>query len=129
MKHLKFVKKNFKGNIVFLVNRLDRYKKDVDSIKNTLMRIKEDLERIGFSEPVVYPISAYAGYLGKMVLYGETLNEDELDDFEFVKRKLKKEEFSYEQYYPVMVDRHDVSDEIGELLLHSGILSLERILY
>ena len=129
IKHLKFVKDHYDGKIVFLVNRLDHYKKNVDSIKGTLKAVETDLKKIGFDNPVIYPISAYAGYLGKMALFGEELTEDEQEDLEFVKRKLKKEDFSYDKYYPedVNVDCNDM--ELGNLLLHSGILSLEKILY
>lgn len=129
IRHLKFVKQNYEGRIIFLVNRLDHYKKDVDSISDTLTKVVDDLKKMGFSDPVVYPISAYAGYLGKMALYGEALSEDEEDDLEFVKRKLARDDFSYEKYYPVTVNANCKDKELGELLLHSGIVSLEKIIY
>ena len=129
IRHLKFVKENYEGRIIFLVNRLDHYKKDVDSISDTLTKVVDDLKKMGFSDPVVYPISAYAGYLGKMALYGEALSEDEEDDLEFVKRKLARDDFSYEKYYPVTVNANCKDKELGELLLHSGIVSLEKIIY
>lgn len=129
IRHLKYVKENYEGNIIFLVNRLDHYKKDVDSVNDTLAKVIDDLKKIGFSSPTVYPISAYAGYLGKMALYGENLSEDEEDDFDYLKRKLSKDEFSYEKHYPINVDMDCKDKDIGKLLLHSGILSLEKILY
>lgn len=129
IRHLKFVKEHYNGNIIFLVNRLDHYKKDVDSVKGTLDAVVADLKKIGFADPVVYPLSAYAGYLGKMKLYGEELSEDELDDIEFVKRKLQRKDFTYEEYYPVTINVNCKDKELGELLLHSGILSLEKIIY
>ncbi len=128
-RHLEFVKDNYKGKIIFLVNRLDRYKKEVDSVKGTLEEVEKDLKKMGFDDPIVYPLSAYAGYLGKMALYGEELSEDEQDDIDFVKRKLKKDDFSYEKYYPVNLKIKCNNEELGELLLHSGILSLEKIIY
>ncbi len=129
IKHLKFVRDNYNGKIIFLVNKLDHYKKDVDSIKSTLKAVEEDLKKIGFENPAIYPLSAYAGYLGKMALYGEKLSEDEQDDIDFVKRKLNRDEFSYEKYYSVDVNIKCSDKELGELLLHSGILSLEKIIY
>lgn len=129
IRHLKFVKENYSGEIIFLVNRLDHYKKDVDSVKGTLEAVENDLKKIGFKMPKVYPISAYAGYLGKMALYNEELSEDEKDDLDFVKRKLQREDFSYEKYYPVELPTENKDKELEELLLHSGILSLEKIIY
>lgn len=129
IKHLQFVKDNYDGRIVFLVNRLDRYKKDVDSVGGTLDSIVNDLRKIGFESPEVFPLSAYAAYLAKMSLYGDELTEDESDDLDFVKRKLKKEEFSYERYYPEYENSDICNSEIETLLLHSGILSLEQLIY
>ena len=65
-----------------------------------------------------------------MEIYGEQLSEDERDDLEFVKRKLKKGEFSYEKYYPDYAEVNiKLQDDLGEVLLHSGILSLEEMIY
>ena len=64
-----------------------------------------------------------------MALYGEKLSEDEEDDFDYVKRKLSRDEFSYNKHYPINVNLECKDKDIGELLLHSGILSLEKILY
>ncbi|WP_026508218.1 dynamin family protein [Butyrivibrio sp. MC2013] len=129
IKHLKYVKNNYDGDIIFLVNRLDRYRKNEGSVKNTLNNIVGDLEKVGFQKPVVYPVSAYAGYLGKMALFSESLSEDELDELDFVKRKLKKDDYSYDKFYPLTIVEGASSDELEELLLHSGILSLEKIIY
>lgn len=129
IKHLKYVKDNYDGKILFLVNKLDDYQTGVDSVNGTLEAIKKDLEKIGFENPIIYPLSAYAGYLGKMALYKESLSEDEQDFIELLKKSLKRDEFSYEKYYPVDVKVRCSDKETGELLLHSGILSLEKILY
>lgn len=127
--HLKYVKDHHKGKIIFLVNRLDRYKSNVDSVSQTIDSVYKDLIEIGFDNPIVYPLSAYAGYLGKMILYGEELTEDEIDDMQFALRKLRKDDFSYEKYYPFSIDITCHNKEVQELLIHSGILSLEKILY
>lgn len=127
--HLSFVKEHYSGKIIFLINRIDQYRKGVDSVKGTLDKIKEDLVNMGFRDPEVFPVSAYAGYLCKMALNGEELTEDEMDELELLKRKLKREEFSYEKYYGENGDGQSYQDEFEELLLHSGILSLEKMLY
>ena len=65
-----------------------------------------------------------------MSLYGEELNEDEKDELEFLKRKLGRDEFSYERYYPEKVEISEENrNELTDLLVHSGILSLEKILF
>ncbi len=128
-KHLCFIKDNFKGKIVFLVNRLDKYRAEEDSVPETLAAVKEDLAGLGFAQPEVYPLSAYAAYLAKLALYREPLTKDEEDDKGFFELKLKEEEYSFERYYPVQVDTVGRTDPSATLLLHSGLLSLEQILY
>ena len=129
IRHLKYVKERYNGEILFVVNKLDRFKKDVDSVQGTLTKVKEDLEKLGYKEPKVYPISAYAAYLAKMMLYEGKLTEDELDDLDFRKRKLSKSEFQYYQYYDVEIPQIDENSELENLLRNSGILSLEKMLY
>ena len=61
---------------------------------------------------------------------GEKLNEDEQEELEFLKRKLSREEFSYPTYYPNEVDISDKKDnEFADVLVHSGILLLEDIIF
>lgn len=128
-RHLEFVFENFKGKIVFVINKLDRFRKE-DSVVETLKQVKKDLQEIGFVNPDICPISAYAAYLAKMSFFGEVLNEDEQDELEVFYRKLKKEKYQLNTYYPEDYKNVSVSDDKNEqLLLHSGILSLEKILY
>lgn len=92
--------------------------------------VRKDLEKLGFPDPKVYPISAYAAYLAKMSMYGEKLNEDEQEELEFLKRKLSREEFAYPTYYSNEVDISDKKDnEFADVLVHSGILLLEDIIF
>ncbi len=128
-KHLRYVSEQYHGKIIFLVNKLDRFKKDIDSVPGTLEKVKEELKKMGFKDPQVYPISAYAAYLAKMVIYEEELTEDELDDLDFRKRKLSREEFRYDKYYEIEAPEVDEDNENQVLLRNSGILSLEKILY
>ena len=130
IRHLKYVKDNYNRKIIFLVNRMDRFKKNVDSVTETLKSVEKDLKQIGFKEPLVYPISAYAAYLAKMSLYGKDLSEDEEDDLNFLKKKLSKSEFAFETYYPCRIEMPiEKNNELTNLLVHSGILSLENIIY
>lgn len=126
--HLKFVSENYKGKIIFVVNKLDRFKKE-DSVSNTLRQLELDLKKLGFSNPIICPISAYAGYLAKMDLFHETLNEDELDELEFFSRKLKKETFRFDLYHANTNIPDIPKNNHSQLLLHSGILTLESFLF
>lgn len=128
-RHLEFVSEKFKGEIIFVINKFDRFRKE-DSVVETLDKVKKDLQEVGFSNPIVCPISAYAAYLAKMALFEEELNDDEKDELEGFYRKLRKEEYQFNTYFAEEYKNISVSNDKNEqLLLHSGILSLEKILY
>lgn len=129
VKHLQYVSEAYHGDILFLINKLDRYKKDVDSVPATMEKAKEDLIKLGFEKPKVYPISAYAAYLAKMSIFGETLTEDEIDDMEFRKRKLSRDEYRYDKYFEEEAPGIDIKNENEVLLRNSGLLSLEKLIY
>lgn len=129
VKHLKYVAEQYHGEIIFLINKLDGFKRGVDSIPGTIDKVRKDLKNIGYENPRVYPISAYAAYLAKMARYGEQLTEDEMDELEFRKRKLSRDEFRYYQYYDTETPEIDENNEIEVLIRNSGILSLEKMIY
>lgn len=128
-RHLEFVAENYKGVVIFVINKLDRYRKE-DSITETIEQVKRELEEMGYKQPIICPISAYAAYLAKMNLFGEELNDDEMDELDMFYRKLSKDEYQLNKYYPRAYQNISVTeDKNQQLLLHSGILSLEKILY
>lgn len=131
-KHLCFILEHYHGNILFVVNKLDRFRKKEDSIQETLRAAIEDLTSIGFKSPTVVPVSAYAAYLAKMKHFSEPLSEDEQDEYEWLSRKMKKTECRLDAYYPENIkDAITVAseNESDQLLLHSGLLHLEKIIY
>ena len=130
-KHLLFVLEHYHGKILFVVNKLDRFRKKEDSIDETLKTVIEDLTSIGFENPNVVPVSSYAAYLAKMNIFSEPLDEDEQDEFERMSRKMKKPEYQLDKYYPEEIKATvaiESDDENHQLLLHSGILHLEKII-
>ena len=130
--HLQFILENYKGKIVFVVNKLDKFRKKEDSVSATLSAVVSDLMEIGFESPVVVPISASAAYLSKSSCFGEKLDEEDQEEFNRMARKLKKNEYQFDTYYPDSksygIGKEDDSESY-QLLLHSGILQLENIIY
>lgn len=131
-RHLMFILEKYCGNIIFVVNKVDRFRKKEDSIQKTIDTVVSDLINMGFESPVVVPISAYGAYLAKKQIFAEILDEDEQDEYDRMVRKMKKEEYQLETYYPeavkeeVHMERDDAS---YQLLLHSGLLHLENMIY
>lgn len=127
--HLRYVADKYKGKIIFLVNKLDKFKKNIDSVPITLEKVKKDLIAYGYQNPQVYPISAYAGYLAKMYMFGEKLTDDEIDELNFRKRKLSREQFRYDKYFEIESPQIDETNENQVVLRNSGILALEQLIY
>ena len=64
--HLKYVlKKVSYGRIIFVVNMMDTYDPEDDSVEDILQNIRAHLSEIGFENPMVCPVSAKAGLLIK----------------------------------------------------------------
>lgn len=130
--HLQFILEHYKGKVVFLINKLDRFQKDEDSISETLAAAFDDLRQIGFSNPVVLPLSSYAAYLAKMSIFGEELDKFSQMELGLIADKLNDTEYQFDTYYPDSLQSDvelDCPTEVYRLLLHSGILQLENMIY
>lgn len=131
-RHLLFVRNHYFGKILFVVNQLDGFKKKEDSVEETLQKAAEELSGLGFEDPRVVPVSAYAAFLAKKVLFHELLDEDEQSDYRFLAEKMEDPELWLNACYP---GEENAADAIREnekscrLLLHSGLLQLENIIY
>lgn len=124
--------------IIFVVNKLDTFRVKEDNIAESLRKIKEDIERLGFKNSMVCPVSAYTGYLAKIVAFDNNLDEDEKDEFDTKRRLFKREVYNLSKYYPTEVVEQCkmlISSETSQkrqqylqLLCDCGILPLEYML-
>jgi hypothetical protein len=118
--------------LIFILNKLDRFRIPQDSIEESIDNLKEDLKKLGIKKPLICPVSSYAGVLAKKRLFDVAMDEDEIDDYLFLKSKFSKEEYNLSQYYSKDVIRKfkttkEKSPDI-ELLKNSGLLGLEQII-
>lgn len=130
-KQLIYIQEHFEGRIIFAVNKLDKFNAKEDSVCDTLEKVKKDLTEKGFENPEVFPTSAYAAYLAEMKLVNNMLDEDEQDEFERILRKMKKQEYQFDTYYPADIQEcvTRIKDDVAsQMLFHSGILQLENII-
>lgn len=65
-KLLKFLKENVRKPVLFVLNQLDMFNPEEDSISKMLNDYKSDLRKLGFRNPVVIPVSAYASFLVRL---------------------------------------------------------------
>lgn len=132
LKYLTFIREHVpKEKIIFVLNKLDQFRKDEDSISESIEDLHGDLYNLGFDRPVICPVSSYAGLLAKKVIFGVELNEDETDDYAILLKKFSKQEFELSKFYKdVSVTDIQAKDINGvELLIKSGLYGLEQILF
>ena len=124
--------------IIFVVNKLDTFRIKEDNIAESLRKIKEDIEGLGFKNSLICPVSAYTGYLAKRAAFDDNLDEDEQDEFDTKRRLFKRDIYNLSKYYPREVTEQCkmlISSETDQerqkhlqLLCDCGILPLEYIL-
>ena len=117
-----------KDKIVFVVNRLDEFRRKEDSIKASIEKIRTDLENLGFESPHIFPFSAQLALLIKSRLNGDELDEDQEDDLKRLIVKFRKPEFDLSKYYEPF-DNDSESDELIQTAKHCGLLGLEKVLH
>lgn len=113
---LKFLKDNVKKPILFVLNQLDVFNPEDDSIHKMLNDYKSDLIKFGFKDPVVIPVSAYASFLVR-------LDSSCLTKTEIMKKSNMIELFKDEYYNLPQYIGQRISSEILDM---TGIKILEN---
>lgn len=136
LKYLQFICENVDENkIVFVLNKLDRFRISEDSIEDSINHLKDDLLKLGLTNPIICPVSSYAGRLAKKKMFESELNEDEQDDYIFLQKKFKNESYNLSKFYSENIlkrinENYSDNDKspIIDLLINCGILCLEQII-
>ena len=137
--HLEFIyKQGCARKIIFVLNKLDCYRLGEDSVTETIEKLKKELIEIGFQNPVICPISAYAAFLSKRGLCGEKMEEEERDELELFMRKFNLDVYDLPRYVnkSSSIDKGylnygcDLSkgEKYLQVLYKSGLISLEKML-
>ncbi len=127
--HIQWLSQNVdKNKIVFVLNKIDNYRKGADSVEESIRELKKDLLQYGFDNPVICPISAYFAYLLKLKLVGKTLTLDEEDEYDYLVKKFKRDFYDLSKYYPSDQISEKDSEEII-LSKRAGVYGLEKIVY
>lgn len=137
--------KQSRDRFIFVLNKLDRFKKDEDSIPESLYDMKGDLEDKKIENPNIYPVSAETALDIRTILKNITdvAIKDEEDDDEIFSGKVKVRKFNnnkekhLEKYAPLpssVKNKIDArldqavknKDRKEQALIHSGIVSIEE---
>lgn len=129
--------KQSKDRFIFVVNKMDNRKSEDGATEQTLNRVRKYLESHGISNPNLFPAAALPALGIRLIQNGAELDEDDLDETEFMVRKLnRKEDFHFEKYssLPASVkgrierqlkEAEQFKDANKQALIHTGIVSVE----
>ncbi|MBM6760690.1 dynamin family protein [Megamonas hypermegale] len=145
--------KQSKDRFIFVVNKLDDFKRGEDDVKSTLNKVCKYLEDKGIENPNIYPVSALIALNIRTILKDEKIDDLNELDTEFlmevvrIKKIIDSEQLHLEQYTlnssnslkkkienqlenaQNIYENEDKSEGIKQLgLIHSGIIPIEEAL-
>ena len=135
-----------RDRFIFVINKMDEYWRDEDSVESAIQKVKDYLSDKGIENPNIYPLSAITAlYIRDSLMSIKSMESDDDDDSEIeeakmlVRRCIKKEKFHFEDYTPLTTRAKDTiksqlqtyveNNSLKEqALIHSGIITLEEII-
>lgn len=131
--------KQSKDRFIFVVNKIDTFRKGEDSVEESIEKVKKYLEDKGIRNPNIFPAAALPALdIRHYLKYGDKTDEDLEYEINFEMRKLiKNEEKHLEKYAPLAPSiKGKISNELAmtidegnkydEALIHTGIRSIEE---
>lgn len=127
--HLEFVKKAV-GNIpvLFIINKIDSLIVEEDDIQGIIYRQTKFLEKKGFKDPIVCPVSAKAGYLSKKFVSDGLSKIEEREIYNYVDKfdRMKLTDYYAKSFKSIKIP--DPTREEERLLKICGFAYVERII-
>lgn len=130
--------KQSRDRFIFVVNKLDDFKKGEDSVEAAITKVRDYLKDNGIENPNIYPASALTALNIRTILANS--DDDNDDDVYEAKGKVRKfnrnEEMHFEKYAPLTLSmRGEVEDMLAkavaegddnqQALIHAGIVPIE----
>lgn len=130
--------KQSRDRFIFVVNKLDDFKKGEDSVEAAINKVKDYLKDNGIDNPNIYPASALTA-LNIRTILAESDDDDDDEVYEAkgkVRKFNKNEEMHFENYAPLTpsaktevdnllakaIEEEDVNQQA---LIHAGIIPVE----
>jgi predicted GTPase len=133
--------KQAKDRLIFVINKLDDYRKGEESIENALKKTRQYLEDKGIENPNIYPAAALPALdIIRFLSDDHGLSEDDKDEMEMMVKKFNRnEEFHFEDEKYVTLPpsiRSEIEaslekakstgDKYREALIHTGIVTPQK---
>lgn len=132
--------KQSRDRFIFVINKLDDFKKGEDCVETAITKVREYLKDNGIENANIYPASALTALYIRTILSdsNECKDEDEVDAAELKVRKFNRnEEMHFENFAPLtpsarseieklLEEAKNSNDANKEALIHCGIISIEQ---
>lgn len=131
--------KQSKDRFIFVVNKIDTFRKGEDSVEESIEKVRKYLEDKGIKNPNIFPAAALPALdIRNYLKYADKTDEDLEDEINLEMKKLtRNEEKHLEKYAPLTPSiRGKISNELAvtideenkyeEALIHTGIRSIEE---
>ena len=130
--------KQSRDRFIFVVNKLDDFKKGEDSVEAAINKVRDYLKDNGIENPNIYPASALTA-LNIRTILAESDDDDDDDVYEAkgkVRKFNKNEEMHFEKYAPLtpstrgeveslLAKAIEEGDVNQQALIHAGIVPIE----
>lgn len=102
--YLKYILDNVPHDkIIFILNKVDLFQSEEDSIEQSIQNIENDLEKAGYSgKAEVFPLSSYFALLINKKISEKELTFKEQIDFDFLSAIFCTPEYDLSCYYPLI---------------------------
>lgn len=131
--------KQSKDRFIFVVNKLDEFKKGEDSVESAISKVRDYLQDNGIENANIYPASALTALSIRTVLADPDADPDDDDVYEAngkVRKFNRNEEMHFENRAPLtpsvrgqienlLAKARAEGDVNGEALIHTGIVPIE----
>ena len=136
--------KQSKDRFIFVLNKLDEFQPEVDSVKESIEKVKNYLEDKGIKNPNIFPASALTALDIRTILndFDMQTRMDDVDDSNIlgvminVKKMNKIQDLHLEKYATMtpsirgeingmLANAKEAKDSRQEALVHTGIISIE----
>lgn len=129
--------KQSRDRFIFVVNKLDEFKKGEDSVESAINKVRDYLHDNGIENPNIYPASALTALSIRTILTDPNADEDDVDETNLKVRKFcRNEEMHFETRAPLtpsvrgqietmLAEARSNEDVNAEALIHTGIVPIE----
>ena len=119
---MEFIVKNTTKPIIFVMNKLDKSISTEDSIKDSISSYCSDIMKLGITNPVIVPISAYVALLARLE------KQRMLDKYEQSYLSMNKDKFIDDYYNLPNYIQDYIRPNTDDILFRSGITVLEDVI-